>query len=67
MRLPRIAIFILCSSCLAYCQKDNGETDVTSAFVEAAQALFNDKDAVGGLQGMASAFMQSGAGQQVRI
>lgn len=41
------------------------DDDASSAFIDAARALFADKDAVGGLQGMASAFMQSDAGKQV--
>lgn len=63
MRLPRIAIFMLCAA-FASCE-ESAESDAASAFVEAAKALFNDKEAVGGLKGIASAFMQSGAGRQV--
>ena len=44
------------------CEK---EDDASTAFIDAARALFADKDAIGGLQGMASAFMQSDAGKQV--
>ncbi|XP_012265259.2 uncharacterized protein LOC105691392 isoform X2 [Athalia rosae] len=64
MRLSRIAIFLLCVG-LASCTAESAESDAATAFVEAARALFNDKEAIGGLQGMASAFMQSGAGKQV--
>ncbi|XP_046610947.1 uncharacterized protein LOC124300677 isoform X1 [Neodiprion virginianus] len=63
MRITRIAIFFLCAG-LVSCEEDT-EGDAAAALVEAARALFNDKETVGGLQGMASAFMQSGAGKQV--
>lgn len=47
--------FVLC---------DN-EEDTSTMFMEAAQALFENKQAINGLQGVAKAFMQSDTGKQV--
>jgi hypothetical protein len=41
------------------------EDDTSTAFMEAAQALFENKEAIGGLQGVARAFMESDTGKQV--
>lgn len=65
MRLPRIALIVLCAGLVAC--KETDDSDAAAAFVQAAQALFNDKETVGGIQGMANAFMQSGAGKQASI
>ena len=63
MRILGITI-ILVTFGLTCCEK---EEDASDAFMEAAQALFSgaNNDAIGGLQGVASAFMQSDAGKQV--
>ncbi|XP_023289404.1 uncharacterized protein LOC105701497 [Orussus abietinus] len=57
-------IVLLCLVGTITCEKEE-EGDTSSAFLEAAQVLFSNKDAVGGLQGVANAFMQSDAGKQV--
>nr|XP_050864758.1 uncharacterized protein LOC127070612 isoform X2 [Vespula vulgaris] len=41
------------------------ERDISSAFIEAAKAFFTDRDAVGGLQNVANAFVQSDVGKQI--
>lgn len=45
----------------------NNEEDTSTMFMEAAQALFENKQAINGLQGVAKAFMQSDTGKQVRL
>ncbi|XP_015585363.1 uncharacterized protein LOC107263061 [Cephus cinctus] len=62
MRLPRIEILLLFVGLVA-CKNDEG--DAANAFMEAAEALFNDKEAMTGLHNMASAFMESDAGKQI--
>ena len=64
MRIPRTAILLALIGFVA-CEDKNDDTDTSNAFMEAAQALFADKDAVGGLQNIASKFMESDAGKQV--
>lgn len=58
----KIIIVFLALFGLVYCQKDD---DTSTVFIEAAQALFENKEAIGGLQGVARAFMQSDTGKQV--
>lgn len=65
MRILGVTILLFLFG-LACCQKEE-DTDASDAFMEAAQALFsgaNNND-IGGLQDVASAFMQSDAGKQV--
>ena len=57
----KLLILLALSTC-ALCEN---EDDTTNAFMEAAQALFENKEAIGGLQGVANAFMQSDTGKQV--
>ncbi|XP_035739648.1 uncharacterized protein LOC118449319 isoform X1 [Vespa mandarinia] len=41
------------------------EHDMSSAFIEAAKSFLTNRDAVGGLQNVASAFVQSDVGKQI--
>ncbi|KAJ8686757.1 hypothetical protein QAD02_022551 [Eretmocerus hayati] len=52
-------VFILFG--LAFCENQD---DTSTAFMEAAKALFENKQAIDGLQGVASAFMQSDSGDK---
>ena len=66
MRILGVTILLVLFG-LAICEKEE-DTDASDAFMEAAQALFasTNNDAIGGLQGVATAFMQSEAGKQVK-
>lgn len=60
----KIVCILLAFFGLVYCQNDD---DTSTVFMEAAQALFENKEAIGGLQGVARAFMQSDTGKQVNM
>ncbi|XP_014207126.1 uncharacterized protein LOC106638481 [Copidosoma floridanum] len=55
-------LILLALSGFACCEN---EDDTSTAFMEAAQALLDNKEAIGGLQGVARAFMQSDTGKQM--
>lgn len=55
-------IILLALSGFVFCEP---EDDTSTVFMEAAQALFENKEAIGGLQSVARAFMQPDGGKQV--
>ena len=63
MWLPRTCILLILLG-LGNCEKHEDE-DASTVFLEAAKSFFANKDNVNGLQGLASAFVQSTAGRQV--
>lgn len=63
MWLPRTCILLILLG-LGNCEKHEDE-DASTVFLEAAKSFFANKDNVNGLQGLASAFVQSNAGRQV--
>lgn len=65
MRILGVTILLVLFG-FTFCEKEEN-TDASDAFMEAAKALFSgsNNDGIGGLQGVANAFMQSDAGKQV--
>lgn len=58
-------IFVLLA--LSICVFAEKEDDTANAFMEAAQTLFRNKDAIGDLGNVARAFMQPEAGKEVNV
>ncbi|XP_014230721.1 uncharacterized protein LOC106655049 [Trichogramma pretiosum] len=56
----KLLVFLAIASCVI----GQHEDDTTNAFMEAASALLENQEAIGGLQGVAKAFMQSDGGKQ---
>ncbi|XP_076235577.1 uncharacterized protein LOC143179979 [Calliopsis andreniformis] len=62
MQLPRTCVLLVLFS-LANCKVEEDE-DTSTVFLEAAKSFFTNKDSINGLQGLASAFVQSNMGRQ---
>lgn len=66
MRLPSRTWLLFLLLAVGRCEtEDERDDDMSSAFIEAAKSFLTDRDAVGGLQNVASAFVQSDVGKQV--
>lgn len=65
MRLPSRIWLLFLLLAVGRCETEDERDDMSTAFIEAAKSFLTDRDAVGGLQNVASAFVQSDVGKQV--